>query len=110
MRKPAFCICENKAADQLCSNRTADQRLCFRYTDSTTPLLPKSKISSLLLSSVAAQPGLCQTSFLTTRLICRRIFCQFSIKACYGYSLLMLNEEISSSNTYRNGILDFTFI
>ena len=32
MRKPDFCICENKAADQLCGNRTADQRLCFRYT------------------------------------------------------------------------------
>ena len=40
MRKPDFCICENKGADQLCGNRTADQRLCFRYIDSTTPLLP----------------------------------------------------------------------
>ena len=47
MRKPAFCICENKDADQLCGNRTADQRLCFRYTDSTIPLLPISGISSL---------------------------------------------------------------
>ena len=42
MRKPAFCICENKDADQLRGNREADQRLCFRYTDSTIPLLPKS--------------------------------------------------------------------
>ena len=33
MRKPAFCKCENKDADQLCGNRTADQRLCFRYID-----------------------------------------------------------------------------
>ena len=47
MRKPAFCICENKDADQLRGNREADQRLCFRYTDSTIPLLPKSEISSL---------------------------------------------------------------
>ena len=47
MRKPAFCICENKDADQLGGNREADQRLCFRYTDSTIPLLPKSEISSL---------------------------------------------------------------
>ena len=31
MRKPFFCICENK---------DADQRLCFRYMDSTIPLLP----------------------------------------------------------------------
>ena len=47
MRKPDFCICENKDADQLRGNREADQRLCFRYTDSTIPLLPKSEISSL---------------------------------------------------------------
>ena len=47
VRKPAFGICENKDADQLCGNREADQRHCFRYTDSTIPLLPTSKISSL---------------------------------------------------------------
>ena len=29
MRKPTFCICENKDADKLCSNREADQRLFF---------------------------------------------------------------------------------
>ena len=29
MRNPAFCICENKGADQLCGNNTADQHLCF---------------------------------------------------------------------------------
>ena len=44
MRKPTFCICENKDADQL---READQRLCFRYIDSPIPLLSKSEISSL---------------------------------------------------------------
>ena len=44
MRKLALCICENKDADQL---READQRLCFRYIDSTIPLLSKSEISSL---------------------------------------------------------------
>ena len=47
MRKPAFCICENKDADQLRGNREADQRLCFRYSDSKIPLLPTSEISSL---------------------------------------------------------------
>ena len=47
VRKPAFCICENKDADQLRGNREADQHLCFRYTDSEIPLLSKSKISSL---------------------------------------------------------------
>ena len=45
--KTCFCICENKGADQLCGKRTADQHLCFRSIDSTIPLLPKSKISSL---------------------------------------------------------------
>ena len=35
MRKAAFCNCAD------------DQRLCFRYTDSTIPSLPKSEISSL---------------------------------------------------------------
>ena len=39
VRKQAFCICENKDADQLRGNREADQRLCFRYTVSTIPLL-----------------------------------------------------------------------
>ena len=76
VRKPAFCMCENKDADQLRGNPEADQRLWFRYIDSTTPLLPKYKISSLLPSPVAVQLGLCRTwsenqktGFLTTRLI-----------------------------------------
>ena len=46
MRKPAFCLCENKDADQLRGNLKADQRLCFRYKDSTISLHPKSEISS----------------------------------------------------------------
>ena len=80
MRKPAFCKCENKDADQLRSNCTADQRLCFRYIDSTIPLLSKSEILSLYPSSVVVQLGLCQTwsettktGFLTTRLILKEI-------------------------------------
>ena len=39
VRKPTFCICENKDADQLRGNREADQRLCFRNIDSAIPLL-----------------------------------------------------------------------
>ena len=61
MRKPAFCKCENKGTDQLHGNGATDQLLCFLYIDSTIPILPKSGISSLLISSVAAQPGLCLT-------------------------------------------------
>ena len=76
MRKPDFCLCENRAADQLRSNCEADQRLCFRYSDSTISLLPKSGISSFWPSSVLVQLGLCQTwsetpktGFLASRLI-----------------------------------------
>ena len=47
VRKLAFCICENKDADQLRGNREADQRLCFRYMDSAVPLLSKSEITCL---------------------------------------------------------------
>ena len=46
MRKPAFCICKNKDADQIRGNHEADQHLCFRYTNSTIPLLPKSEIQA----------------------------------------------------------------
>ena len=46
MGKRTICIGENKDADQLRGNREADQRLCFRYSDSTIPLLLKSEISS----------------------------------------------------------------
>ena len=62
MRKLAFCICENKDADQLRSNCAADQRLCFRYRDSTIPLLSKSEIQASnrllwLYSPVCVGPG-----------------------------------------------------
>ena len=62
MRKPDFCPSENKGADQLHSNCEADQRLCFRYMDSTIPLLikPKFQASSLLprlYRPVCVRPG-----------------------------------------------------
>ena len=62
MRKPAFCICENKDADQLCGNRTSDQRLCFRYIDSTPLFYLNKKISASihllrLQSPVCVGPG-----------------------------------------------------
>ena len=76
MRKPDFCICKNKDADQLRGYREADQRFCFRYTDRTIPVLHKSEISSIKPSFVAVQPGLCgtwsetpKTGFLTPGLI-----------------------------------------
>ena len=77
MRKPDYCICENNNADQLRGNHEADQRFCFRYTDSTIPLLIKSEIFSLEPSCVVVQPGLYRTwsktpntGYLRTRLTC----------------------------------------
>ena len=72
MRKPTFCICENKDADQLRGNREADQRLCFRYIESAIPLLSKSEISSLYPSSVAAKPGLYRARSETRMLVFSR--------------------------------------
>ena len=76
VRKPDFCLCEKKGADQLRGNREADQRLCFRYTDSIFPLLLIFEISSFQPASKTVQPGLCRTwsetpktGFLTSRLI-----------------------------------------
>ena len=69
MGKPTICIGENKGADQLRGNREADQRLCFRYSDSTIPLLLKSKISSFYLFSVLVQVDLCRTCSETTLLV-----------------------------------------
>ena len=62
MRKPAFCICENKDADQLRGNREADQRLCFaiRTIQFLYYLNPKFQASSHLLwlySPVCVRPG-----------------------------------------------------
>ena len=47
MRKPDFCLCENKDADHLCSNCTADQGLCLSHSDRAIPLLLKSKFPGL---------------------------------------------------------------
>ena len=62
MRKPAFCICENKDADQLHGYREADQRLCFalRIVQFLYYLNPKFQASSHLLwlySRVRVGPG-----------------------------------------------------
>ena len=99
LRKPAFCICENKDADQLRGNHEADQRLCFRCTDSTIPLPPIYEISSFKPHCVVVQPGLCgtwsetpKTGFLTTRLI----YFQFS----YDYCGVMSNQpEFQKTST-----------
>ena len=70
MRKPAFCICENKDADQVRGNREAVQRLCFRYIDSTVPILskPLAVFCSCTAWFVSDQVGYPNVSFLMTPL------------------------------------------
>ena len=61
MRKPGFCLCENKVADQLRSNCDADQRLCLHCSDSTIPPILITKISSSSPSSRTVQVSLYRT-------------------------------------------------
>ena len=88
MRKPAFCICENKDADQLCGNRGPDQCLCFRYTDNnpSTSYIRNFKPLAIFCSStdrfVSDLVGNPKTGFLTMRLI-------YSLTMRLIYSLTM---------------------
>ena len=50
-----------RSAVQLLTRSTADLRLCFCFTDSTSPLLFKSEISTFWPSSETVQAGLSWT-------------------------------------------------
>ena len=103
VRKPAFCICENKDADQLRGNREADQRLCFRYIDTAIPLLSKSESSSLLPSSVTVQTGLCRTWSETPKTGFLRTGLNYE-------TLIMLAHDANASMTFDQiNIVDTTF-
>ena len=83
MGKPTIFICENKDADQLRDNREDDQRFCFRYTDSTLPLLSKSEISILCL---------CQTCSETTLFVFPRVgSCAGTVPGKYIKVIVRLN-------------------
>ena len=93
MGKPTICLGENKGADQLHGNREADQRLCFRFSDSTIPLLLKSEISSFYLFSVLAQPDLCRTFSETTLLVFPRGG-SYKIKIIYSMMGILRGKEM----------------
>ena len=102
MRKPFFCICQNKDADPLRGNREADKRLCFHYLDSTIPLLPKSEILSFKPSCVVVQPGLCgawsetpKTGFLKRRLIYIRYLISIFLKVGQNITII---RKVSNMN------------
>ena len=84
MRKPTFCICEKKDADQLRGNREADQRLCFHYKDNTIPYFLKQNFKPLAIFCsctawfVSDQVGNQNVCFLTMRL--NYDFAYFSIE------------------------------
>ena len=103
MGKPTIYIGENKGADQLRRNCEADQRLCFRYSDSTIPLLSKSQSSSLQPSSVTVQPGLCRTCSETTLLVFPRggsfiIITKLIAFQCLAAGSSILNREVESAS------------
>ena len=100
MGKPTICIGENKDADQLRGNREADQRLCFRYTDSTIPLLPTYEISCFQLSSVTVKPDLCRTCSEATLLVFPRggSFNIFSGFTEYRFNLMVIKADHSHIN------------
>ena len=98
-RKRDYCLCQNKGADQLRGNREADQRLCFRYLDSTIPLLPICKISSFKPASVAAQTGLCQTRSETPK----TGFLASRLKYNYGWNV---TESLFSGNQHYHAFFD----
>ena len=103
MGKPTICICENKGADQLRGNREADQHLCFRYTDSTIPLLLKSEISSSYPSSVLVQRGMCRTCSETTLLVFPRggSYVTYSTRAPARLSIFSLSRLVVGSSSAK---------
>ena len=61
---------QKQRGDQLHVNSAADQRLCFHFIDSTITLLPKSKISNKLSSSLCRTwSEIRKTDFLASCLI-----------------------------------------
>ena len=71
IRKPAFCICENKDADQFRGDREADHAFVF-----ATRIVQLLYFLNTKFQASSHQPGLCgtwsetlKTGFLTTRLI-----------------------------------------
>ena len=117
MRKPTICICENKDADQLHSYCEADLRLCFRYTESTMPLLSKSNFYSWVCVAPVRKPH-CRFSHEKDQLyniiwICCLLCSQdveSSISSLYIALILMINvhpDWIKANHPLEKGISGF---
>ena len=57
----SYVICEQQRRRSACAYAQADQRLCFRCLDSVMSLVSVTKISNLMLASVAEQASLSLT-------------------------------------------------
>ena len=92
MRKPDFCIWENKDTDQLRGNREADHAFVFtiQIVQSIFYLNPKFQASSHLPDLCRTWSETTKTGFLTTRLISK-----FSLGSLAGWfvSDLLGNPE-----------------
>ena len=92
MKKPVFFICENKAQIE------ADQRLCFCYTDSTIPPLPRCEIQPLAILCgctvwfVSDWSEIPKTGVFTTRLILEGI--------CHTILFFQVDEHMTMSDFY----------
>ena len=92
VRKPVFCICQNKGADQMRGNRGADQCLCFLY-----------KVQSLYFLNPNFQACLCwtwtetpKTGFVVTRLM------SFKFRVCDMSNLvLQLDSGLHNHKTNK---------
>ena len=99
MRKPTFCICENKDADQLRGNREVDQRLLFSlhrwYNPSTfhirnfKPLAIFCERTAWFVSDQIGNQNVC---FLMTRLICRAFAVNVIVSSLQEF---MLNNQFT---------------
>ena len=103
-RKPPFCICENKDADQLRGNREADQRLVFatRIIESLYFLNPKLQASSHLLwvhSPVCVGPG----QKLRKPVFSQRCSNKWHININQYHRLQMNIKQLPSSSLQMNG-------
>ena len=93
--KTGFCVYENKGENNLCRYHPADQNLSIHFSKNTISPLPKSKMSSLVSSSVVVQTGLKLTrSKALNRVSCDAcqifvncsIFCGISLDPPYARS------------------------
>ena len=90
MRKPAFCICENKDADQL-----RGKRLCFRYTDTGSIDYPVGKESFVYLHFYRELRYM-YTEVIGKNVNKQRIVCDKIAEPRYSTIPLLSKSEISS--------------